>query len=99
VAGCCHDTYFVICKKITVKFLSQRYYIFEKIVLTDKFFVINIIKKYILRNVLPKNFHDEVLYLLLPLAQFGGGHGGHNMRCPPSFSLQVLYLEKFQKQK
>jgi len=25
--------------------------------------------------------------------------GGHNMRCPPTFSLQVLYLEKFQKQK
>jgi len=24
---------------------------------------------------------------------------GHNMRCPPTFSLQVLYLEKFQKQK
>ena len=42
-----------------------------------------------------------------PWAQFGWGHGGrvpplfqvgvYNMPYPPSFSLQVLYLEKFQK--
>jgi len=44
---------------------------------------------------------------LQPWAQFGGGHGGRVLptfsgggkicHVPPTFSLQILYLEKFQK--
>jgi len=52
---------------------------------------------------------EELSVVFNPWAQFGGGHGErlpHFFRwgdiicdVPPTFSLQVLYLEKFQKQK